>query len=93
MNLWPAAQLALMGWYLMCPLYRSPCWPGVETLRDMFGYGPGACEAQLPDYDASISQWTESGEYDLVSECRERAASIGDPVCKCTATDDPRLAK
>ncbi len=91
MNPRHTAALALVGWYLICPPYHSPCWPGVETLRQIFGYGPGACEMQLPDYDAAISQWTESGEYDHVSDCEERSASIGNPVCKCIGTDDPRL--
>jgi len=100
MNLRHAAALALVGWYLMCPPMRSPCLTGIATLRWLLGYGPGACDNEYPNYDAVLKLWTESGEYDRVSECQShqfdqaQSPNLEDKViCKCVATDDPRLAK
>jgi hypothetical protein len=97
-NLHHAAALALVGWYLMCPPLQSPCWPGVETLRELFGKGPGACEDLFPNYDATLSQWQESGQFDRIDECHDVALAKNEDVplanqiqCRCIATDDPRL--
>jgi hypothetical protein len=98
-----AAALALVGWYLMCPPLQSPCWPGVETLRELFGKGPNACKNLYPDYDAALSQWKESRKFDHADECQadvtkdlkdwlSRKTPLSDRIhCRCVATDDPRL--
>jgi hypothetical protein len=57
MKLRHVAALALVGWYVMCPPLQSQCAPGVETLRNLLGMTPAACEAKILNYDAPIDEW------------------------------------
>jgi hypothetical protein len=86
-----AAALALLGWYLICPPREGPCMWGVQTLRELFGYGPGACNHLYPNYDAPTSGWENRGQFDHVDQCKREIS--GDISCRCVATDDPNLAK
>jgi hypothetical protein len=93
MKLRHAAALALVGWYLMCPPLQSQCAPGVETLRNLLGKKPDACETKIRNYDASISEWDQLDEYDTAAECRTQASVSSEVPCKCIGTNDPRLRK
>jgi hypothetical protein len=86
MNLRHAAALALVGWHLMCPPICSSGWGnGKET----------SCTYGEYNYDAPLDRWFEppaSGEFNSLRKCEisvaEKSSTV---VCKCIATDDPRL--
>jgi hypothetical protein len=77
-----------LGWYLVC-VPNGQCFWGVEGLFALLGKPAPAC-AGAPNYDAPISQWIHSGDFDRVAECHEAMERSGGQ-CRCVATDDPRL--
>jgi hypothetical protein len=79
-----AAALALVGWYVMCPPLCTSDW-GKET----------PCSSDGFNYDAPLSRWFKpsgSAEFKSLRKCEISAAENSSEVlCKCVASDDPRL--
>jgi|HubBroStandDraft_6_1064221.scaffolds.fasta_scaffold555207_4 hypothetical protein len=80
-----AAALALVGWYLMCPPLCTSDWNGKET----------SCGSDGFNYDAPLDRWfkaSEPPEFKSLRKCEISAAERSSEVlCKCVASDDPRL--
>jgi len=81
-----AAALALVGWFLLCPPLCSSGWnKGEDT----------PCARGEFNYDAPLGLWFEPpdlAQFNSLRKCEISAAEKSSKiVCKCVASDDPRL--
>jgi hypothetical protein len=66
-----AAVLTLVGWYLMVAPPRQPSWFN----RALIWAENGHLVVEY-DTDAPLSKWTQSDEFESLSECQLRLANV-----------------